>query len=447
MYNKVNVENPKRKWLKFAAVYLALFAGLSAALLFVFGAVNSRNYNGQVKEVSGVIANVNHSGEDGIEVKMANGKVYNANPVINFDKNLDLDALVGKNVTLYVPQSQFGSSLPWIIGIKQGDNTIVDYNDLIAERTAENRLIMTIVGVIAGVFALATVTVYVLRKRVAPTVEKELYKELCEINARRQPSCPEYRKGLTIYVLAYLAYTVFYCAIVAIFGNGEENGTISTVACIAVCVSLGVVFVAATVGLFVTSVWIVKRERKFYAENFPFDFTDLSQVTLRKGIKESLQTELKAERARHPHRYGDGANGYTVEFCDMGLIVLRSDSLNDYNATSYPSSDKVFGVGGAEQYTQQMICMLGYEKLNFEALPYYRKKDRPFAVVIKSRLEKSTELPAGMEHDVHLMLDSNLLATLRQFNVKVENLDYLLENKAQLIAENCPKAKVEVRFK
>ena len=80
-----------------------------------------------------------------------------------------------------------------------------------------------------------------------------------------------------------------------------------------------------------------------------------------------------------------------------------------------------------------------HDELNFEAVPYFRKRDRSMFIVIKSRLTNVDSLPdtLDMTNDLHIILDTNLLATLRHFAVPVENLDFLLENKAQLIEEHC----------
>ena len=202
---------------------------------------------------------------------------------------------------------------------------------------------------------------------------------------------------------------------------------------IAIGMSLGALsLLAVAVVILITTLWLYRKERRFYADNFPFDFTDVSNIPMRKKFKEQLQEELNAERALHPHRYGEGGNGSTVEFSDMGLKLYDFDLMYG----SLDTTDEIFGVPDTELDAKCLVCTIDYQTLNFVALPFYSKKLRPLSVVIKSRLDKSPD-GANLENDVHLILDSNLLTSLQQFNVPVENLQYILDNKEQLIADNC----------
>ena len=83
---------------------------------------------------------------------------------------------------------------------------------------------------------------------------------------------------------------------------------------------------------------------------------------------------------------------------------------------------------------------LTYGELNFEAIAHYRRNDHPMMIIIKSRLTK-TDLPEEFVNDLHIALDVNVLKTVQTFNVPVENLQYLLDNKKALMLENCRKKK------
>ena len=433
MKNKVILERPLRQKLKLALFLLIIFTVIFAGTLLLLRAVNAKDYNGNVNEVTGELQKIIYVEEDNVRVEV-NGNTYIVNPLRRVNKNLNLEELVHQTVTLYVSQTQVGK-MHLVLGLKHGDNVLVDYNETIKLALEENREVMIVFGVLTGVLFVATCGVYVWRLRLSPTKEYDLAQKYSEFSMSRQPSCPAYKK-LGIFVVAYLAYTMLYGVSLALVGTLTD----SVAAQIAVGVSGGVIFVACTALLFVVLAWVIKKEREFYAKNFPFDFTDVSHIPMRKKFKQQLQSEISNERALHPHRYGEGGNGYTVEFSENGLKFYDLDMLYG----KLDTTDEVFGIPDAKLDAQCLLCTIDYQTLNFEALPFYRQKDHPLTVVIKSRLSEA-ELPDALKpesadefrNDVHIVLDSNLLATLRRFNVPVENLDYILDNKEKLIAENC----------
>ncbi len=197
--------------------------------------------------------------------------------------------------------------------------------------------------------------------------------------------------------------------------------------------------------------WLGKEEINFYDKNFPFDFSDISHIQMRKKAKEELQQQILKEYAEHPDTFADGGNGYDVTFDEKGVTLTLQMPLWDENEesafpqqTEMPSADAVFGEnsvtdinGKTEINFNKTIMSFTYEQLNFEALAHFRKNIHPMTVIIKSRLNRTDDFPEEFVNDIHIALDINLLNTLKKFNIKVENLDYLLQNKKQLMLENC----------
>ena len=435
MNNKITLQKPLRQRLKVALVTLLIFTVVFAINVLTLRSMSVKNYSGQVVEVTGELQQINyHEDDNGVEI-VVDGTKYNASRMVQYGDDLDLDELKNQTVTLYVTKNQVGK-IPWALGIKQGTELLVDYEHVIELGKEENRDTMIVFGVCAGICFVAACVVYVWRMRVSPTKEYNLAQKYAEYNLSRQPSCPEYKKFFII-LLIYLVVFVLLTTTIGIVCDYVDNETVR----IAVVATLGGVALICTVGmLLIAPLWLFKKEREFYAKNFPFDFSDVSHIFMRKKYKQQLQNELNAERALHPHRYGDGG-GYTVEFCENGLKFFDLDLLY---AEENPTTEDVFGVQDTEQDDNHLLCVIDYNTLNFEALPFYRKTNRPLTVVIKSRLEDG-DLPDELKpksenenaNDVHIILDSNLLATLRHFNVAVDNLDYILENKEELIRENC----------
>ncbi len=431
MYNKVSTENPKYRRLKWSSLALFAMAIFAAALMVFCGVLNSRNLNGNVREAYGTITFIGEDKNEQFVIVLDDKDTYMANPVRDYLTTPD--NLVNKEVTLLLPLRQIESTYPWILGIKQDDSTIVDYNVTISNMRKNNTTVMGVCGAIMGALILASGGLYVWQKKTSPSVETDLYVSYCEYSLLRQPSCPAYRKSF-ILNFSYWLIVVIY---VVLFGIVFESVDLSDAVRIVLNISVNAVFISVSVIFAILYwVWLPKKEREFYSTNYPFDFTDLSHVAIRKKVKEQLQRELIEERRNFPHRYADGGNGYLCDFTENGISL--SLEFPDEPYESVPDVQDVFDTGGETPETEY-LCDISYEQLNLEALPYYRKKDHCFYIVIKSRLQSPEILPnpSDMSNDLHFILDTNLLATLRRFNVYVENLDNLLNNKAQLIEENC----------
>ncbi len=426
MYNKVTVPNPKYTRLRLSTLLLFLLAAIFAVMLIFVCLTNNKNLNGQISETSGTVtfAGLNDDGQYIIELD--NEYTYMANPVREY--LADPYSLTGE-MTLILPQTQLKSTYRWVLGIRQDGREIVDYRITIADMRKNNGILITIFASMTGAFLIASSAIYYWQKKTPAIMEKDLTDAYCEYTLERQPSCPQYRHS-RILLPVYLI--VLMCAAIACgLADGPNVSLAAKIAILVVSISL--VAAMTAIYLYLFFVWLPRQERKFYAENYPFDFTDISHVTMRKKQKEQLQQDLKEERAAFPDRYGDGGNGFLCDFGENGIRLSLEES-------PAPSAEDVFGEGGL---SDEYVCELTYEELNFEAVPYYRNRDRSLFVVIKSRLSPDGKLSENPDvcNDIHIILDSNLLATLHKYNVPIENLDYILENKAALIEENCHKSR------
>ena len=423
--NKVMVPNPKYSALRIATVVLFVFALLLAAIMIVLGVMKGKNLNGDVEEVSGTVSFVGEK-SDALIIELDGSKSYAASPVRS--EMDDWGALQGKNVTLLLPKEQMSAEYRWVLGVREGENVLVDHTETLQRMRSENKVAMIAFGVIMGVLVISSGAVYAFQKKTDAAVEKDLYVGYCEYCLMRQPCCPLYRK-LWAFTLGYVLTLALSWTAWEIIEELVSNTTVQAVA----IWLLSLLAAAATTMYFVLYFYILpKKERKFYAENYPFDLSDVSHVAIRKKYRQQLQQELTEERQKYPHRYGDGGNGYTVEFGQDGVSLYLDEE-------TAPAANEVFGEGGTTPNGMTHVCDIDYPTLDFEAVPYYRKRDRSLFVVVKSRLKNFGD--GDDEHvpinDLHFLLDTNLLATLRQMNVSVDGLDYILENKAQLIEQNC----------
>lgn len=447
MKNTVLVESKTRHKLKLVCALMCVFCICFIAVLVSVVMLSKQNLNGQTTEVTGILSEVYVEGTNTLTID--NDKYYN---VVWDDKevNIDFESYQGKTITLIVTRDTFASSNPWIFGLVVDGQTIVDYQDTLAQQTEYNNEIKTVLIAVTAVLCVATCGLFIWRFNLQPLVERELYKEFGEFLSTRQPSCPQ-RKALAWYLGSYCVLLLALLLTAILLDPQSETIEELSAAAQAVLWTLLAVGIVGGAGIFVLNEWITRKEINFYADKLPFDFSDISHAPLRKTVKEELQQEIRKEREEHPHTYADGGNGYDVTFDENGVTLTEPYDENEPNETQLagmPDADAVFSdvaatessvatTGDLNASASRTKLFLSYEELNFEAVAYYRKNIRPMMIIIKSRLIRQDSFPEELVNDVHIPLDLNLLNTLTTFNVKIENLDYLMQNKKQLMLENC----------
>lgn len=456
MNNTVTVEKPLRRNLKLASALLCVFSLCFIAILVSVAQIGKLNLNGQVTNVTGMLTGVFE--EESNALTLDNDKYFNV--VWGDDEEVNFEDYKGKEITIVTSQKTFGISNPWVLGLVVDGQTIVDYNKTIQSKTAENNELKTFFIAVTAVVCVATCAVMIWRFNTPPLVERVLYHEFAEFACNRQPPCPE-RKKMLWYVCGFIIGLVALAIpLLALDANAETFADMSPVG---LAFAIGWI-VYAVLGIVVTvilRIWSDNREKKFYDENLPFDFSDISHVTMRKSVKEKMQQELRKAYDDYPDLYPDGGNGYEVLFQD-GLVKVQTENIESsgsFERVFTPSAEEVFGTTDGDADTAatsnelwkkpryKTVMTLTYGEMNLEAVAHYRRCSRPMTIIIKSRLTKNSDFPEEFEHDLHFVLDSNLLNTLRKYNVKVENLDYLLDNKAQLMKENCTLRKIREQKK
>lgn len=444
MNNTITVESKKRRYLRFAVSITVIICLMFLIMLIMFITIGKNNLNGSVQRVTGTVTKY---GTDTIAtVTLSDGKQYNV--TCDHENIIDWTKYVGKEVTFITPASTFASN-PWVLGIEVDGETLFDYAATLESSQQENKLTVLVTAILLGICILATCALAIWRANVAPNEERVLYHEFSEYLTMRQPSCKQFKYfniALTVWLILYLLLGL----LAAIFGGDTDDfANAPTAAKVLVFIDTAVLVVGA-VGLpQFYKLYVIRKERQFYAEKLPFDFDDISHVFMRKSVKAQLQKEILDERQRNPDVYGDGGNGYDVTFEENGIVLSHpqenepqakpSADVHDVFADMPRESDEVFEGFGAPD--SQPKIRLSYERANFEAVAHYRKGRNPMMIIVKSRIESREDLPEEFVNDVHIPLDVNLLKTLKAFNVSVENLQYLLDNKAELIAQNCKRKK------
>lgn len=427
MNNRVILANPKKQKLIGAAVICLIFCVMFIIAAWTIADIGKKNLNGITSTVTGVVEKIYD--EEGVLVAVIDGKEYTTSIIENYYESEDtsfadyVNSLVGKTVRVVTPQQHVGDVRPWVVGLYCDGETLFDEEEIIPQQKAENKVTLNVMIAICAVCAAAFIALVIAVINTQPTKEFALTQKYCDFSLERLPSLPAFKNsGWTVIPL----FVTLLCCAIAWILMGVYDAPDSV--WIIVTVATLVLYAAVIALMIIVRRKYVKKSRKFYAENFPFDLTDISHLSIRKDIKEELQQELVEERRRFPHRHGDGGNGYDVEFTAEGL-VLREPNFDEPSAF-----DEM-------QPENPPIMTLKYDELNLKAVAFYYPAERPMAIVIKSRLERKDYFPEEFENDLHFFADVHLLNSIRTFGVKVENLDYLLENKEKLMAENCPKSK------
>jgi len=467
MNNTVIYENPIRKKLKQVMSVLVLIVIMLAVVLVLISLINKQTYNGKTVTTEGVVSKIDDG--DTVYIHLADSETkFNTNPIS--DDIADFSVLVGKNVVIYTPEQQFGSGDPLILGLTVDGKEVVNAEKNVEHMREQNKIVIIVMAVLCGAFAVGTCALAVWRINVAHEKVYPLGEKYVEYYAEKQPNCPE-TKYLKTFLIVWIIVMLAPIIVMAIWNGIEEQSDTVNFIILGVTLAFAVGGIIASVFL---KKWLVKKNMDFYAERYPFDFTDISHIPMKKDVRESIEKEMREDLEKHPHYQGDGGNGYLAKFTDHGVELYIPDFWKEEQELDAPTEQKidvpaedVFGLQQketadteAEQtatITEQNITVdeqntdansdenekpiltLSYEEANFEAVPYF--KPRPLFVVIKSRLTPNERYPEELVNDLHFLLDVNLLKTLQTFSVPVENLDNILQNKKQLMLDELAKRK------
>lgn len=455
MNNTIEYPSQKRTNVTTAIVLLVIFVAIFIGSTMLISRIGNTTLDGDVAEVTGELVKFETKDQDEdpyitLRVNDVAGK-YNPNPLRNaledklgaHDKaDKYLEELVGKTITLYIPQHPSSTNNVWVLGLVVDGETIVDYNTLIPSLQENNQKLVTIFVVCAAVTAIAACVLIILRTRMKPTTTYVLSEKFAEFFGNQQPTYGTEHKGWAKLILAesvvLLAYLVV-CIVLSFFVSEATSDIIFAVLA-------GLMFVEV-VTIVVIAIVTQKKTREMYKDGYPFDSTDFCLLPVGKKMRKQIIESMKAFRAMNPDLYADGGNTYDILFTDHGVEAYRfedeeDDEVNFDENNVEPFADekgmteeKPVAKNVTEGRTPDVT--LDYDQLNFEALPYYNVSMKPIVVVVKSRIDTTAvNLPSEFKNDIHLHLDINLLSTLAKYDVRVQGLDKILGDLPTLLTQN-----------
>ncbi len=414
MNNVMILESPVRKRLKKALIVLILLCIVATSLALLFSSANKANFNGRTKEISGTVISAKYDEDDmTLTVNFASEQaVFDASALF---EEPDWNNLQGKNVTFSTPLNQFGNSSPIILGITANSEVIVDTTETIRLNREEGETFVTAFAIIAATLAVCSCAAAVWRINVRPAKEYSLAEVYAKFFSNYFSLFRPHGKKFVI--LYWVELAVFLA--VAITGAFLPDGTNDSVY-IVLIVLLAVLAIVMVASIVLGGKIQLKERAKFFAKNFPFAFTDTDKMCIPKKQKQQIALEFGKYRLFNPYSHPDGGNDCEVEFGETGVIL-------DFGVPQNQQKQNPF------EQLEHLQKNVSYEDLNLVALPFYFK-NAPLMVVVKSQLASLYEL--GLENDVHLILDADLLSTITHWNVPVENLQHILQNKEKLIEQH-----------
>lgn len=429
MHNKIIMDNPAKAKLKGAALICLFVLIVFVCCTLAIADVDKKNLNGRTTTVTGVLEEL--VTEEETIYAVIDGKEYTTAVIESYYETDHeegsfagfIQGYVGKTVEVTTPQEHVGNVTPWIIGLSCDGDVLFDTQTILQVERAENKVVVLVFVLICVAMVLTVGVLWIIRINVNPTKEFTLAEKYADFYLTRQPTAKnKLGKIWMIVAICAVMLSVVVIVVMGILDAPDEFALPTIITSMALYLALCVVAVVSTS-------MSKRKARDFYAENLPFDFTDISHLKMDAKTKAELQQRLVEERQKFPHSYGDGGNGYDVTFTAEG-IELREPVFEE--------NDVVFD---ELQPENPPVITLPYDELKLEAVAFYYQGVNPMIVVIKSRLEQKDYYPRELVNDLHFVLDKNLLNTLETFGVEVENLQYILQNKRQLMAQNCKKAK------
>lgn len=435
MNNTTQVPNQKVRNLKYGAIILTFIGILYVFVVLMMSLTLTKNLNGEVISLEVTVKEILSENDTPRLVDSKNNEYM----ISGLKGKLEWESLVGRTITLIIPADQFSGD-PWILGVLDGDDELINFEETIKERRADNTLVVAIFGTLTGLFFVGAVICFAIYRNKPKMKTQTIDECVWEVFGANLPKSPM-RKKMIIPTVVWAIVSIVLVFLCIYFDDTMESETVGMALGLTASASLILGIVCMLVFTFV---FLPKEEIKFFKEKYPFNMDDVSHQQMKKSLKEEINQRNKEEREKHPDDFFEFGNGFTATFKEDGLFLFETDFEGELETSTqgvFDEYDDPNAVNMIFQYT------IPYEKLNFIAIPKYRKYVNMFGIIIKSRLDGSESYPVELHFDVHFLLDLNLLTTLRKFNVEVENLDNLLKNIEKLMKENCKKAKSGVQIK
>ena len=433
MRNVVAVPNQKRHGHKILAILLGVMFVLMIAVFVIFS-VNTLSLNAEdVQEVNGTITDVQR--RQSVYIITMDGEEYRLLPVVagEADENL-LQAIIGQSATLYIyPQGEDGDILGFSTTIysiekEQGVKLVKD-----------NAIIGCSVFGIITIILLAFEIVYLVKF----LKEKEIIRgDVFKLMNTRQLMMSQPRQHFLRLLMLPLIFALVFMVPMCIYIGTES---------VLFFVFLGL-FLSCFLGCLILMFSLLPAIRKKEIE-----MTDKALATL------SSEENFNAEHSNIVMDVGnflaysveeDGLRYREENEVDFIINTIKNDlpegeDIEEYRAmiredireskNSPPEQNKKerkkAEVNYAEGSTLVEETLLPYDQLKLTTKVCFRHANELMDIFICSKL-KEEQFPT-LRNDIFLELTYDLYYYIKKYNIKVEGLDYCLENRKALMEKYC----------
>ncbi len=418
MKNTLSQPTKKRTRISNVALVFAFLAMFCVAICILLMQKQSKDFNGQVVSAQGIVSSVDHI-DGSLIITLDTNDSYNVNLLSN---DYDWESLKGQKVSLIV--SKESTAQTFVLGLYVEGEMQIDFNKTLERERAENSLGAIISGIVAGLTACIACGFLVWKTRIPKYTETDIGELFANLKSNRQPSNVKIGSVLLSYLILIVIAAIPFVGVALILAYQEQ------IQLFFVFILLAVTCVLFILALYCIKKYINKINIKFYKENYPFDIADLRYILMKPSTKKAIQEHIKQWLLENPHCYSDALDN-KVKFTAEGVELLDS---NDYSPINTDRTNK----NSVELWQCDSAKVIGkftYQQLNFEAQAFWVSEHCPLVVIIRSRLPEDGTYPEFMTSDLFFSLSKNLLETLETFNVPVENLHKILDNKEAYMKE------------
>lgn len=433
MRNVVAVPNQKRHTHKILAILLGIIFVLMTAVLVIFS-VNTLSLKVEdVQEVYGTITDVRK--RQSAYILTMEGEEYRLLPVVAGEADEDLiQAIIGQSATLYIyPQGEDGDILGFSTSVysiekEQGVKLLKD-----------NAVIGCCIFGVITIISLAFEIFYLVKF----LKEKDIVRgDVFKLMNTRQLIISQPRQHYLKLSMLPLIFALVFMVPMCIYSETESAlfyvflGLF--LGCVLGCIILMLSFLPVIrkkeIEMADKALETLSSEENFNAEhnNIVMDVGNLLAYTVEENglrYREENEVDFIVNAIKNDLPEGEGIEEYRAMIREG--IRERKNSPPEQSKKARRKAD----VNYAEGSTLVEETFLPYEELNLTTKVCFRHANDLMDIFICSNL-KEEQFPT-LKNDIFLELTYDLYHYIKKYNIKVEGLDYCLENRKTLMEKYC----------
>ncbi len=438
MRNVHVVNNQSKKRLKYAGVLMLVVFILMLMVVIVAGVDRSQTKIENIEAVQGQVEEVVKDENNNYRIKLDGEYYYIQSVVGKHIEDEEIALLQGQQATLYVlSTSVSGESL---VGIESAVYNLDQKEsiDLILQDSLAN-LIAT--SVLAGAFLVCAVAFFAMIPRAREYIRGDVFKLINQLPRNPSKIYAPYLKGfgwagltesiLSIVLLVYLIGDIYNTAFYVILG----------------------IFLAVMLAMIISYLLIMPKlkakESKEFVKYFSYDFSQKNEEersSLVMDYGNMLCFNMEEEGLHYKQEYGVEVIYESVK--SMGKLndlqlqefkenlrnaMQKADEEEEQTTKKKKNKKDYFEYAKGSSLLEDTV--IKYNEVRFTTQVCYRPTTNLMSIFIVSHFLE-LEYPT-LKNDLFLEVTDDALYFIKKYNVRVEGLDYCIENCEKLIKEHC----------